>query len=234
MSRRILAGFGFRRAPEKTINEMKSSCNTPMGLLEIRTLGHASVQLRLGRDILYVDPYSQVYDFSTLPKATAVLITHDHYDHLDRKALEPLLGPSTTVIGNPDVARVLPGTVSLRNGEMTSCCGIAVKAVPAYNTTGRNEDGEFFHPKGVGNGYLLDMDGFRVYFAGDTELIPEMAACQGVDVAFLPKNLPYTMSDGMFVEAARAIAPKILYPYHYFEVDIEALRAALPQMEVRL
>ncbi len=205
-----------------------------MGELEIHTLGHASLLLRLGRETIYTDPYSQVCSFTGLPKASLVLITHDHYDHLDPEALRPILASSTTVIANPDAAVQLEGAISLRNGEMTSWTGIAVKALPAYNTTGRNPDGEFFHPRGVGNGYLMDFDGFRVYVAGDTEFIPEMSACRGVDVAFLPKNLPYTMSDEMFVEAARFIAPKVLYPYHYFEVDIESLRRELPGIEVRL
>lgn len=84
------------------------------------------------------------------------------------------------------------------------------------------------------NGYVLDFEGFKVYIAGDTELIPEMVAQKGVDVAFLPKNLPYTMSDEMFVQAAKAVNPKILYPFHYSEVDVEALRRELPEMEVRL
>ena len=213
---------------------MKSTCKTPMGELEIDTLGHASLLFRLGKDTIYVDPYSQACDFTELPKASLVLITHDHYDHLDEKALRAILTSATTVIANPDAAARIEGAVSLRNGEMTSWKGIAIKAVPAYNTTGRNPDGEFFHPPGVGNGYLLDFDGFRVYIAGDTELIPQMAACRGVEVAFLPKNLPYTMSDGMFVEAARVVSPKVLYPYHYFEEDADALRRALPDIEVRL
>lgn len=213
---------------------MKSTCKTPMGELEIHTLGHASLLLRIGKYVIYVDPYSEVCDYTGMPKADLILITHDHYDHLDPKALKPITAVSTTVIGNPDVAEQVKNAISLRNGEMTSWNGIAIKAVPAYNTTGRNPAGEFFHPKGVGNGYVLNFDGFRMYIAGDTELIPEMSSCKGIDVAFLPKNLPYTMSDEMFVQVARTIAPKILYPYHYSEVDVDALRKALPGMEVRL
>ena len=213
---------------------MKSTCQTPMGELEINTLGHASLLLRLGKLVIYADPYSEACDFSGFPKAGLVLITHDHYDHLDFTALKPVLTAGTTVVGNTDVAAQVEGAISLRNGEMTSWNGIAIKAVPAYNTTGRKPDGEFFHPKGVVNGYVLDFEGFKVYIAGDTELIPEMVAQKGVDVAFLPKNLPYTMSDVMFVQAAKAVNPKILYPFHYSEVDVEALRRELPEMEVRL
>lgn len=218
----------------KNKNAMKSICKTPMGELEIHTLGHASLLLRIGKYVIYADPYSEVCDYTGMPKADLILITHDHYDHLDTKALKPITAVSTTVIGNPDVAQQVKNAISLRNGEMTSWNGIAIKAVPAYNTTGRKQDGDFFHPKGVGNGYVLNFDGFRVYIAGDTELILEMSACKGIDVAFLPKNLPYTMSDDMFVQAARTVAPKILYPYHYSEVDVDALSKALPGMEVRL
>ena len=213
---------------------MKSSSKTPLGLLEIETLGHAALQFRLGDHIIYVDPYSQVHDFSAMPPASLVLITHDHYDHLDLKALSPLLAPETQVIGNPDAAGQLPGAMALRNGQATRWNDLTIEAVPAYNTTGRNEQGEYFHPQGVGNGYVLDFAGFQVYIAGDTELIPEMQQRRGVDVAFLPKNLPYTMSDQMFVQAARTVAPKVLYPYHYFEIDIDRLREELPGIDVRL
>lgn len=84
-----------------------------------------------------------------------------------------------------------------------------------------------FHIKGEGNGYLLEVANLRIYIAGDTELIPEMEKLGPVDIAFLPKNLPYTMSDQMFVETARLIRPTYLYPYHYFEVDRETLQKAL-------
>lgn len=90
-----------------------------------------------------------------------------------------------------------------------------------------------FHIKGEGNGYLLEVANLRIYIAGDTELIPEMEKLGPVDIAFLPKNLPYTMSDQMFVETARLIRPTYLYPYHYFEVDRETLQKALPAIRIR-
>ena len=111
--------------------------------------------------------------------------------------------------------------------------GVAIKALPAYNTTGRSPSGEFFHPRGVGNGYLMDFDGFRVYVAGDTEFIPEMSACRGVDVAFLPENLPYTMSDGCSSRQPIHF-PRCSIPTIISEVDIDSLRRALPRIEVRL
>ena len=87
--------------------------------------------------------------------------------------------------------------------------------------------------RGEGNGYLLEIERLRIYIAGDTELIPEMEHLGPIDIAFLPKNLPYTMSDQMFIEAARLIRPAVLYPYHYFEIDRTALQEALPDIKIR-
>ena len=98
-----------------------------------------------------------------------------------------------------------------------------IHAVPAYNVNRRNDAGELFHPKGVGNGYILDFGGFRLYIAGDTEPISEMRHVTNIDIAFLPKNLPYTMTDEEFVQVANTIRPKYLYPIHYFEIDVAKL-----------
>lgn len=218
----------------KTDETMKSNCDTPFGDLEINTLGHAGLLLRVDGRNIYADPYSEVCDFSGMPKADLVLITHDHYDHYDPAALRYIVKPGTSYIGNMACRELFDDVTCLKNGEMTSWRGMKIKAVPAYNTTGMRAPGEPFHPKGEGNGYVLCLDDFKIYIAGDTELTDEMRALTGMDIAFLPKNLPYTMSDAMFVEAARAINPRILYPYHYFEIDKKALEMELPGIELRL
>ena len=107
----------------------------------------------------------------------------------------------------------------MKNGDRRTLQGFEVEAVPAYNIVHKRPDGNPFHPKGQGNGYVITFGGKRIYVAGDTEPIPEMAALKDIDIAFLPMNLPYTMSPEMTAEAARTIRPKILYPYHYGDTD---------------
>jgi L-ascorbate metabolism protein UlaG (beta-lactamase superfamily) len=207
--------------------------STPQGTLSVTHIGHASLLLQWNGLSIYVDPYGEVADFTNFPKADLVLITHEHYDHLDKKELAKIVTPQTTVIGTAAVAEEGVSVEILRNGDTTVWRGMEIVALPAYNIVQKRPDGEPFHPKGRGNGYLLNLDGFRLYIAGDTELIPEMSHIAPPDIAFLPKNLPYTMSDEMFVEAAALLKPKILYPYHYFEVNKAALRNALPGITIK-
>ena len=115
----------------------------------------------------------------------------------------------------------------LKNGDKLTCRGINVEAVPAYNVKRFRSNGKPYHIKGEGNGYILTIGGFRIYFAGDTEFIPEMKAAKGVDIAFLPKNEPYTMLDDEFIMAANFIKPKNLFPIHYFEIDPKILQKGL-------
>jgi L-ascorbate metabolism protein UlaG (beta-lactamase superfamily) len=206
---------------------------TPQGALLVTHLGHASLLLQLNGQNIYVDPYGEVADFSGFPEAGLVLITHEHYDHLDKKELAKIVTPETKIISTPLVATELKGVEALGNGGKTTWNAIEIAAVPAYNIVQKRPDGAPFHPEGNGNGYILDIGGFRVYIAGDTEFIPEMKTIISPDIAFLPKNLPYTMSDEQFIEAAKQIQPKILYPYHYFEVDKAALSKALQRIEVK-
>jgi len=206
---------------------------TPLGELQITMIGHAATLLQLNGKTIYTDPYGEITDFSDFPKADLVLITHEHYDHLDKIELAKIVTLSTKIIGTPTVATELENIIVLKNSEKTVWENIEIAATPAYNIIQKRDDGQPFHPKGSGNGYILNFSGFRVYFAGDTELIPEMNTIGDIDIAFLPKNLPYTMSDEMFIEAAKFLCPKILYPYHYFEVDKAKLQAALPNIEIK-
>ena len=211
---------------------MKTTIETTRGHIDVHTLGHAGLLLVVDGKNIYADPYSEAADYTDMPKADVLLITHDHYDHYDPEALRHILTPDTIVVSNEDVARLMNVTHTLSNGDEVELDGMKIKAVMAYNIEHCNEEGNHFHPRGVGNGYLMYVDGCCIYIAGDTENIPEMASLKGcVDVAFLPKNLPYTMSDEMWVDAVRMIEPRVVYPIHYFELDIESLKEKLSDIE---
>ena len=196
---------------------------TSKGDLKITCLGHATLMLTFGGKVIHVDPVGQYADYAAMPKADLILITHEHGDHLDPAAIAKIRKPSTIVFLTTKCAGKIKDGVVLKNGDERTWEGIAIKAVPAYNIVHMRAPGSPFHPKGEGNGYVLSFGDKRVYVAGDTENIPEMAALKGVDVAFLPMNLPYTMTPEMVAAAARMLAPRILYPYHYGETDTSKL-----------
>jgi L-ascorbate metabolism protein UlaG (beta-lactamase superfamily) len=112
----------------------------------------------------------------------------------------------------------------LKNGEKKSYKNITIEAVPAYNTTPGNEK---FHPKGRDNGYILTIGGKRIYIAGDTENTPEMDKLKHIDIAFLPMNQPYTMTPAQVAKTVKQFKPKILYPYHYGETNVQELQNLL-------
>jgi L-ascorbate metabolism protein UlaG (beta-lactamase superfamily) len=115
----------------------------------------------------------------------------------------------------------------MKNGDVQTVMGIKIEAVPAYNLVHKRENGQPFHPKGQGNGYVLTFGDKRVYIAGDTENTPEMKALKNIDVAFLPMNLPYTMTPEMVADAAQAFKPKVLYPYHYGDTETSRITILL-------
>lgn len=210
---------------------------TSRGELAITFLGHGSLLLENQDKVIYVDPYSRVADYTRLPKADLVLITHEHGDHLDLVALSQVRTEDTTVIIPPVCLAQIPDGLVLRNGDAQQVFDIQIEAVPAYNVVHRRETGTPFHPPGVGNGYILGFGNTRVYVAGDTEDIPEMRSLQHIDIAFLPMNLPYTMTPEMVAAAARALNPRILYPYHYGRTDPNELVRLLKDrsdIEVRI
>ena len=210
---------------------------TSAGPLDLTFLGHGTLMLTFKDTVLHVDPYGKVADYAALPRADLVLLTHNHADHLDEKALALVRTPATDIVLPPVCADRVQGGLILKNGETRTVRGITVTAVPAYNLVHHRDNGEPFHPRGAGNGYLLDFGDTRLYVAGDTENIPEMAALKDVDIAFLPMNLPYTMTPEMVADAARAFRPRILYPYHYGDTDPQRLVELLrdqPDIEVRI
>ena len=210
---------------------------TAKGDLEITFLGHASLMMAFDGLTIQVDPFGEAADYASLPKADLVLITHDHYDHMDLKALKEAAKKEAVVVASKSCASKLPGAVIIGNGETKTVCGLSIEAVPAYNIVHKRPDGQPFHPKGAGNGYIVTFGGKRVYIAGDTENTPEMKALRSIDVAFLPMNLPYTMSPEQVADAAKAFRPKVLYPYHTGDTDTGRLIKLLQgekEIEVRI
>jgi L-ascorbate metabolism protein UlaG (beta-lactamase superfamily) len=210
---------------------------TSAGDLEITFLGHGSLFLLWNGRRIHVDPFARVADYARLPQADLILITHEHRDHLDPEALAHVRAPATEVVLTAACAAQVPGGIVLGNGDMRTVRGVPIEAVPAYNRIHRRDNGEPFHPPGVGNGYVLTLGDLRLYIAGDTEDIPEMRHLADIDVAFLPMNLPYTMTPEMVARAARTFRPRILYPYHYGSTDPQRLVDLLrdePEIEVRV
>ena len=210
---------------------------TSAGDLKITFLGHGSLMFTFGGKIIHVDPYSNVADYSKLPKADIILLAHEHMDHLDLKALNLLRTEKTLVVLTQTCAKQVEGGIVMNNGDVKTVEGLKIEAVPAYNMIHKRDDGQLFHPKGIGNGYIITFGDKRVYVAGDTENIPEMKGLKGIDIAFLPMNLPYTMTPEMVADAAKAFKPKILYPYHYGETDTSRLINLLSDsklMEIRI
>ena len=188
----------------------------------ITAIKHASLRIQYDGLEIQVDPvakYAPDTDYSKFPKADVILVTHEHFDHFDRDTIATLRKDGTEIVANPAVQKMLGFGTALTNGESRVLAkGIKLDAVPAYNTTPGHTQ---FHPKGRDNGYVLAIDGLRIYIAGDTEDIPEMASLKDIDVAFLPCNQPYTMTPEQLAKAARTIKPKVLFPYHYSQTPIK-------------
>lgn len=201
--------------------------STSAGNLAITFLGHASLILIFNRTVIHVDPFGQVADYTSLPKADIVLVTHEHRDHLDPQALAAIRTPETTLVLNPAGAKQFSGGIVMRNGDVKTVAGLRIEAVPAYNLVHKREDGQPFHPKGEGNGYVLHFGETRVCLAGDTENIPEMKNLQDIAIAFLPMNLPFTMTPEMVADAAKSFRPRVVYPYHYGNTEVGKLAGLL-------
>ena len=204
--------------------------------VKFHALMHSSIRIEYGGRNLYIDPCSNLHgrtvDYTAMPKADIIIVTHEHFDHYDTAALRQLSADGTQLIMNPRCVELYGSGTAMANGDRQQLAdGITLEAVPAYNTTAEHLQ---FHPKGRDNGYILTLDGLRIYIAGDTEDIPEMANIKDIDIAFLPCNQPYTMTPVQLVRAAKIINPKVLFPYHYGETDVTTIPAQLPAIDVRI
>jgi len=210
---------------------------TSTGDLKVTFIGHGTLMFTFGTKIIHVDPFTKVADYATFPKADVILITHEHFDHLDLKALALVRTEKTKMVLNEACSKQVKNGIIMKNGDVQTVNGLKIEAIPAYNLIHKRENGQPFHPKGVGNGYIITFGDKRVYVAGDTENIPEMKSLREIDCAFLPMNLPYTMTPEMVADAAKAFRPKILYPYHFGDTDTSKLLKLLQdqkEIEVRI
>lgn len=203
---------------------------TPGGKkVTITCIKHASMEINYDGVEIQVDPVGMWMkpetDYAHFPKANIILITHDHKDHFDRMAINEVRTPATAIYENQTVYNSFRNGIPLHNGDSVEYRkDIKILAVPAYNTTPGREE---YHPKGRDNGYVLTLDGLRIYIAGDTEDIPEMEELKDIDIAFLPCNQPYTMTPEQVAKAAKTIKPKVLFPYHYSETPVSRVSMLL-------
>jgi len=208
---------------------------TSDGAVEITPIFHASVMIKAGGDTIYVDPAPPA-NISGLKPGGLILITDIHPDHLNLADITALSDDKTDIIGPAAVQTTVTTAKTIANGESTQWHKWKITAVPMYNLHNTMPNGTPFHPKGRGNGYVLSYGGKSFYFAGDTEGIPEMHELKNIDVAFIPMNLPYTMTPEAAADAVKAFKPKVVIPYHYRGQDVQKFADALKGtgIEVRI
>jgi len=185
--------------------------------LKITPIEHATAVLEFDNQVIYIDPTGGAEAFQNFEKPTYVLITDIHGDHMNIETLEAINLLSAEIIAPKAVADKISGITTkkiivMENGEEMQFENFKVAAIPMYNL---REEALKFHTKGRGNGYVLTINGERIYFSGDTEDIPEMRELKNIDKAFVCMNLPYTMTVESAASAVLDFKPKQVYPYHY-------------------
>ena len=224
----LLAAIGLSTACGQTNYETDVFKTKSGKTVTFHALTHASIRIQYDGKEIQVDPVTKlgnkVIDYASMPKADYLLVTHEHFDHFNQDAIKVLSGDNTRFITNQRCADMYGSGEVMKNGQSSTFNDLKVEAVPAYNYT---EGHTQFHPKGRDNGYILTINGLRIYIAGDTEDIPEMSAIKDIDIAFLPCNQPYTMTPDQLIKAARIIKPKVLFPYHYGQTDVSVIPGQL-------
>lgn len=216
----VSSGFAQQYFPKDTIE-------TNDGPLIITFVGHASLIFEWKNEVIHIDPSSREANYYELPKATKIFVTHHHGDHCDPSSLKAITEEKTkTFISSIAHEKWNQGMV-LRPDQKVSIDGITIETLPAYNIVHMRDNGQPYHVFGECNSYILNFGGLRIFIGGDTENTPEMKALTNIDIAFLPMNLPYTMTPEMVADAARAFKPEILYIYHYGRSDLDAIRTLM-------
>ena len=224
----LLAFLGLNTACGQPPYEVDEFTTASGKNVKFHALMHSCIRIQYDGKEIQIDPVSKLgnrsINYAAMPKADYIFVTHEHADHYDAAALKTLSAEKTQLVLNKRCADMFGSGKVMANGDKLQLADISVEAVPAYNSTAGREQ---FHPKGRDNGYILTIDGLRIYIAGDTEDIPEMAQIKDIDIAFLPCNQPFTMTPDQLVRAAKVIKPKVLFPYHYGQTDLSSIPAQL-------
>lgn len=224
----LMAVLGLNTACGQSPYEVDEFTTASGKTIKFHALMHACIRIQYDGKEIQIDPVSKLgnrsVNYAAMPKADYIFVTHEHADHYDAAALKTLSADKTQLVMNKRCADMYGSGKVMANGDKLQLADVSVEAVPAYNSTVGREQ---FHPKGRDNGYILTIDGLRIYIAGDTEDIPEMAQIKAIDIAFLPCNQPYTMTPDQLVRAAKVIKPKVLFPYHYGQTDLSSIPAQL-------
>lgn len=175
----------------------------------IQWLNHATFRLSNGK-IIYIDPWK----IAASDKADVVIVSHSHFDHLSPDDVARVSGPQTQVVTTPDCAEKIAGVVhSVKPGDTVAIQEVTIEAIPAYNPHKQ------FHPKANGwIGVVVTLEGKRIYYAGDTDLIPEMDGLTDIDVALLPVGGKYTMDAAEAAQATKRFRPRRAVPYHWGDI----------------
>ena len=224
----LMAVLGLNTACGQSPYEVDEFTTSSGKTVKFHALMHSCIRIQYDGKEIQIDPVSKLgnrsVNYAAMPKADYIFVTHEHADHYDAAALKTLSADKTQLVMNKRCADMYGSGKVMANGDKLQLADVSVEAVSAYNyTVGREQ----FHPKGRDNGYILTIDGLRIYIAGDTEDIPEMAQIKAIDIAFLPCNQPYTMTPDQLVRAAKVIKPKVLFPYHYGQTDLSSIPAQL-------
>jgi len=231
----LLAVLGLTTACGQKNYEVDEFTTKNGKTVKFHALMHACIRIEFDGKEIQIDPVQKLgnrtVDYTAMPKADYIFVTHEHGDHYDANAIKQLSADKTQLVMNKRCADMYGTGRVMVNGDKLQLADVSVEAVPAYNIT---EGHTQFHPKGRDNGYILTIDGLRIYIAGDTEDIPEMSQIKDIDIAFLPCNQPYTMTPDQLVRAAKVIKPKVLFPYHYGQTDLSAVPEQLKGIDVRI
>jgi L-ascorbate metabolism protein UlaG (beta-lactamase superfamily) len=207
----------------------EDTIKTSRGDLKITSIANYSLMFTFNGKVVAVDPVGRAADYSLLPKADVVLITHDGPNHLDPATVKSLSTNKTALVVCPNCSLYLPTGTVMINGETETVAGLKIEAVPAYNIKGRGGNGKPMTPRESANGYVITFGDKRVYVAGETENVPEVKSLKQIDVAFLPVNNTgvafalRTMTPAMFADTVKAMRPKVVFPYSYGNNDPKAL-----------